>query len=44
VAFAADAGGGWLVVVDAIDDAGAAYFRHFAFRGKPGTMRLSTNL
>lgn len=37
---AADEGGGRLVVVDAIDDAAAGFYRHFGFRDVPGTMRL----
>lgn len=37
---AADAGGGRLVVVDAIDDAAAGFYRHFGFREAPGTTRL----
>lgn len=35
----ADAGGGRLIVVDAIDDAAAGFYRHFGFREVPGTTR-----
>ena len=36
---AADAGGGRLVVVDAIIDAAAGFYERFGFRQIPGTMR-----
>ena len=37
---AADAGGGRLIVVDAIDDTAAGFYAHFGFHSVPGTMRV----